>query len=219
METLSLYKTLTSVLALIIAMVGHEILHGWVAHKFKDDTAKNQGRLTINPLKHIDPIGTILVPALLFMAHAPFLFGWAKPVPINMRTVINNGGYGAAMQVSLAGIAFNLVTAVFASVLLLSLSVPTTHDGVLYLFFYLLLIQVVLINVVLAVFNLWPLPQFDGAHFLGFLGLYFGYDKIARFYQRYEAYGMFIVLLILMIPQARTLLFMPASWLLEMLLA
>lgn len=219
MENLKILEIVASVVALIVAIVGHEIMHGWVAHKFKDDTAKSQGRLTLNPIKHIDPIGSILVPVLLFMSHTPFLFGWAKPVPINMRTVINNGGYAAAMQVSLAGIAFNLVSAILASVILLSLASPLTTDSVFYIFSYLLLIKLVLINVILAVFNLWPLPQFDGAHFLSFLGLQLGSEKIARFYQRYESYGMLIVLIVLMIPPTRDLLFMPASWLLQTLLS
>lgn len=209
---------IASVLALMIAIIGHEIMHGWVAHHFGDDTAKDAGRLTVNPIKHVDPIGTILVPGMLFLAQVPFLFGWAKPVPINMRTVLNRGGYAAAMQVTLAGIAYNLLLAVIASVILLSMPAPAAEDSFAYVLLYALLFKTVLFNVILAIFNLWPIPQFDGAHFLSFLTLRMGIKQVALFYQRIEPYGIFIVLLILAIPQLRQLLFMPAIWLLNTLL-
>lgn len=218
MTELDIIKILASVLALMIAIIGHEIMHGWVAFKYGDSTAKDKGRLTLNPIKHVDPIGTILVPTLLFMAHAPFLFGWAKPVPIDTKTVIENGGYKAAMQVSLAGIAYNLFMAAFASVIFLSLSVPTDANDIVYLFIYILLLKVIMINVVLAVFNLWPIPQFDGAHFISYLGLQMGTVKIAQFYAKYERFGMLVVLIILMIPGLSHILFAPASWLYSLLL-
>ena len=214
----SVLIALASIAALMIAIIGHEIMHGWVAYRYGDSTAKNAGRLTLNPIKHIDLIGSILVPGLLFMSGAPFLFGWAKPVPIDTRVVIDNGGYSAAMQVSLAGIAYNLLMAFFASVVFLSLDMPLVSDSLLYIFFYILLIKLVLFNVILAVFNLWPVPQFDGAHFLSFLGLQMGTAKIAQFYQRYEPYGMFIIIIILMIPGLSKWLFMPAFWLQNLLL-
>lgn len=218
MSEIEIMKIAASVIALMVAIVGHEIMHGWVAYKYGDMTAKSQGRLSINPIKHIDLIGTILVPTLLFMAHAPFLFGWAKPVPIDTKTVIDNGGYNAAMQVSLAGIAYNLFVAVFASIIFLSLDFPVQGDGMSYIFIYILLSSIIMINVVLAVFNLWPIPQFDGAHFLSYLGLKLGTSKIAQFYHRYDAYGMIVVLVILMIPQLREMLFTPAIWLYQLLL-
>ncbi len=218
MATEELIKIVSSVLALIVAIVGHEIMHGWVAYRYGDMTAKSAGRLSLNPIKHVDPIGTVVVPAILFFAHAPFLFGWAKPVPIDDRVVIQNGGYNAAMQVSLAGIAYNLIMATFASVILLSMSFPTNQDDILYVFSFVLLYQIVMINIILAVFNMWPIPQFDGAHFLSYLGLQLGTAKIAQFYQRYEPYGMIIILIILMIPGLSSYLFMPAQWLRNALL-
>jgi len=218
-DDLFIIKVASSVIALMVAIIGHEIMHGWVAYKYGDDTAKSKGRLTLNPIKHVDPIGTILVPVLLFIANTPFLFGWAKPVPIDMKTVIQNGGYSAAMQVSLAGIAYNLIIATFASVVLLSMSLPNTNDEMMYIFGYILLYQIIMINIILAVFNLWPIPQFDGAHFISFLGLQMGTAKIAQFYQRYEPYGMIIILIILMIPGLSSYLFMPAQWLQHALLS
>ncbi len=215
---LQIIRITASVIALMIAIIGHEIMHGWVAYKFGDSTARDRGRLTINPVSHIDPIGSVVVPLLLFIAQAPFLFGWAKPVPIDIRTVVRNGGYPAAMQVSLAGIAYNLITAIFASVILLSLDVPHDSDGYLYIFVYVMLLNLIMINIILAVFNLWPIPQFDGAHFLSYLGLWLGTAKIAQFYQRYEPYGMIIILIILMIPGLSHYLFMPAMWLRDLLL-
>lgn len=216
---LELITALASIAALMVAIIGHEIMHGWVAFRYGDPTAYHAGRLTINPIKHIDIIGTLVVPGLLFMANAPFLFGWAKPVPIDTRVVIANGGYSAAMQVSLAGIAYNILMAAMASAVFLSLDMPLQSDSVVYIFFYIMLIKMVLFNVILAVFNLWPIPQFDGAHFLSYLGLRLGTAKIAQFYARFEPYGMFIVLAILMIPGLSRILFMPAFWLQNLLLS
>ena len=215
---LYIFSALASVLALMIAIIGHEIMHGWVAFKYGDTTAKDAGRLTLNPIKHIDPIGSILVPGLLFMAHAPFLFGWAKPVPINTREVLDRGGYKAMMQVSLAGIAYNLVMATITSIILLSLDRPELDQMTLHTFIFLTLYMTVMINIVLAVFNMWPIPQFDGAHFLSFLGLQMGTAKIAHFYAKYDRYGMLIVLVILMIPGLSKYLFLPAVWLKQLLL-
>ncbi|MDH5465700.1 MAG: site-2 protease family protein [Thiovulaceae bacterium] len=213
-----IFTALASIIALMIAIIGHEIMHGWVAFKYGDTTAKDAGRLTLNPIKHIDPIGSILVPGLLFLAHAPFLFGWAKPVPINARAVLDRGGYKAMMQVSLAGIAYNLVMATLASIVLLSLNKPNLDQMTLDTFIFITLYMTVMINIVLAVFNMWPIPQFDGAHFLSYLGLQMGSAKIAQFYNKYDRYGMFIVLIILMIPGLSKYLFLPAVWIKQLLL-
>ena len=113
MESIDWIELVAAIAALLVAIIGHEIMHGWVAHKYGDNTAKDAGRLSINPISHIDPIGSILVPASMYFIPmllgmgGGFLFGWAKPVPVNTQTVINNGGYNAAMQVSLAGIVYN----------------------------------------------------------------------------------------------------------------
>lgn len=217
MSDKEILMAVTSVVALMLAIIGHEIMHGWVAYKYGDNTAKDVGRLSINPIVHIDLVGSILVPAMLFIAHAPFLFGWAKPVPIAMHTVIRNGGYWAAMQVSLAGIAYNLVTAVLASIVFLSLDTPLVTDTTA-VFIYLLLYKLVFINIVLAVFNAWPLPQFDGANFVSYLGLQMKNAKIAQFYDKIGHYGMFIVIAILMFEPLREVLFAPALILKDLLL-
>ncbi len=225
MDSLDILKIAAAVLALAIAIIGHEIMHGWVAYMYGDTTAKNAGRLTINPLSHIDLVGTILVPAtmyflpMLFGADSGFLFGWAKPVPINTFTVINKGGFNAAMQVDLAGIVYNFTMAAFASVALVAMVAPTNADSLLYVFTYILVYQLVIINVVLGVFNLLPIPQFDGAHFIMHLALKYKMNEVAEFFYKNERYGIIIVLIILMTPLKEYVLFLPVSTILNLLLS
>ena len=224
MDFIDLLKIAASVLALLVAIIGHEIMHGWVAYKYGDMTAKNAGRLTINPISHIDPVGSILVPALmyfipmLFGSDGGFLFGWAKPVPINTRTVVDSGGFNAAMQVSLAGITYNFIVAALAAAVLLGMSQPTMNDTLFYIFAYLFVMQLVIINVVLGVFNLLPIPQFDGAHFLMYLALKFNYNTVAEWFYKMERYGMIIVLIILITPIHKYVLLMPVQFVLQLLL-
>lgn len=225
MDFIDILKIITAVLALMIAIIGHEIMHGYIAYKYGDMTAKNAGRLSINPLLHVDMVGTIIVPATLYLlpillGMGPgFIFGWAKPVPINMRTVINRGGYNAAMQVSLAGIVYNFTIAAFASMALVTMDAPITTDSVFYIFTYMLIMQLVVINVVLGVFNLLPIPQFDGAHFLMYLALKFNQKEIAEAFYRLERYGMIIVLVVLMTPLKDYLLIIPVQMVLNLLLS
>jgi Zn-dependent protease len=224
MSEIKILQIVAAIIALLIAIIGHEIMHGYIAYKYGDMTAKNAGRLSINPISHIDPIGSILVPALMYFVPliigggGGFIFGWAKPVPINMQTVVNKGGYNAAMQVSLAGIVYNFIMATFASIVLMSMSAPTTADSLLYIFFYMIVMQLVVINVVLGVFNLLPIPQLDGAHFLMYLALKFNRREIAEAFYRLERYGMIIVLIILVTPLKDYLLFMPVNLVLNLLL-
>jgi len=135
-----------------------------------------------------------------------------------MRTVINNGGYNAAMQVSLAGIVYNLFLATLASIVLLSLDQPTESDGMVYLFVYLFIIKLLLINVVLAVFNLLPIPQFDGAHFVMYLSLKAKLNSVAEFFYKAEPYGMIVVIVMLMTPLKDYLLIAPVQMILTLLL-
>lgn len=225
MDSIDLLKIAASVTALAIAIIGHEIMHGWVAYKYGDTTAKNAGRLSINPLIHIDPVGTILVPLMMYFIPmllgmgGGILFGWAKPVPINMRTVLNNGGYNAAMQVSLAGIAYNFALAALFAVFLTAMQQPMQSDGLGYIFLYLLVMQLVLINVLLGVFNLLPIPQFDGAHFVMFASMKMGFYKVAQWFERMEPYGMVIVIILLVTPLSQYVLFMPVQYVLSLLLS
>ena len=224
MESIDLLKILASVLALAIAIIGHEIAHGLVAYAYGDTTAKNAGRLSINPLIHVDLVGTIIVPATMYFlpmllgGESGFLFGWAKPVPVKMSTVIQRGGYNGAMQVDLAGIVYNFTLAVFASIAILAMSKPTTADGIVYIFAYIFVFQLLIINVVLGVFNLLPIPQFDGAHVVMHLALKHKINSIAEFFYKNERYGIIVVLIVLMTPLKDYLLLMPVQTILGLLL-
>lgn len=225
MEFIDLVKILTAVLALAVAIIGHEIMHGWVAYMYGDTTAKNANRLTINPLSHIDLVGTIIVPfatyflPMLLGADSGFLFGWAKPVPIDMGKVIRNGGYNGAMQVDLAGIVYNFTLAAFASIAVVYMSQPNSSDDLLYVFAYLFMFQLLIINVVLGVFNLLPIPQFDGAHFIMHLSLKYNFNAIAEFFYKYEKYGILIVLVIFLTPLKNYILFLPVQTILNLLIS
>ncbi|WP_373035416.1 site-2 protease family protein [Sulfurimonas sp.] len=224
MESIDLIKILAAVAALAIAIIGHEIMHGWVAYKYGDMTAKNAGRLSVNPLIHVDLVGTIIVPATMYFlpmllgGESGFLFGWAKPVPINTATVVRNGGYNAAMQVDLAGIVYNFTMATFASIAVVAMAQPTTADSLVYVFAYLFVFQLIIINVVLGVFNLLPIPQFDGAHFIMHLALKYRVNKVAEFFYKNERYGIIIVLIILMTPLKNYLLLLPVQAILQLLI-
>ncbi len=225
MDYIDILKLTASVIALAVAIIGHEIMHGYIAYKYGDFTAKNARRLSINPIKHVDLVGTIIVPALLYFiplllgGGGGFLFGWAKPVPINMRIVVDNGGYNAAMQVDLAGIVYNFTLAAFASIGITMMDAPTTADSFAYILLYLIVLQSIIINVVLGVFNLLPIPQFDGAHFIQHLAMKFHYYKVAEFFAKYEPYGMIIVLVVLMTPLKDYVLFLPVETVLSLLLS
>ena len=214
MDTLEVLKITASVIALVVAVVGHEIMHGWVAYKYGDNTAKSLGRLSINPIVHIDLVGTIIIPTLLYVMHAPFLFGWAKPVPIDMDKVIDRGGYGAAIAVSLAGITYNFILAIFAATLL-PLAYPPS--SMMSAFIYLFLAQSVMINVVLGVFNLWPIPPLDGSQALRYFSAKLKWYSFVEFYDKIYPYGMLILFAILFTPIA-DIFFAPVGIILKMIL-
>ena len=202
-------KVLATILALLIAIIGHEIMHGLIAYQYGDSTAKALGRLSINPIPHIDIIGSLILPLSLYFIGAPFLLGWAKPVPVDINRVIQNGGYLGALNVSLAGVLYNILLAIIASVILNTFSQP---DTLMDLFVYYLFFQLVIINVVLAVFNLWIIPRFDGANAFIYISLMFGTRKISDFYSKIEKYYLIILVVILMIPEVQHVLFTPAIW-------
>ena len=214
MSEAELLKIVAMVIALAVAIIGHEIMHGWVAYRYGDTTAKSLGRLTINPLVHVDPVGTILVPAVLFFSGAPFIFGWAKPVPININTVMRNGGAKAAVMVSLAGITYNFLLAAFCATLFPLFMNPESITGA---FIALLLYQMVLINVLLGVFNLWPIPPLDGAQAVRYLAEGLHWRRFATWYDKIYPYGMIILVAILFTPISHYL-FEPVSWIVNWLL-
>ena len=183
------------IIVLLVAIIGHEIMHGFVALKYGDDTAKVAGRLSPNPIRHIDIFGSIILPLGLFLVQSPFLFGWAKPVPVDIGRVIEKGDFNGAIAVSLAGIAYNLFVALIAAILL-----RTFFDGELQGFSTIVayfLMLCVIYNIVLAVFNLLPIPPLDGSQALGYLSLKFGSDKIPLFFNRIERFGIIILMAIL----------------------
>ncbi len=214
MNEVEILKLVASVSALIVAVVGHEIMHGWVAYRYGDMTAKNQGRLRLNPLIHIDPVGSLLVPGVLYFSGAPFIFGWAKPVPVDIRTVMRNGGAKGAVSVALAGIVFNLVSAAVAATIFPALF----HiDGYLSAFVALFTYEFFIISLVLAVFNLWPIPPLDGAQALRYLAEGLKWRRFTTLYDRIYPYGMLLLFAILFTPLS-TVLFAPVNWLAHILL-
>ena len=166
---------------LVIAIVFHEVAHGWVALALGDPTAREQRRLTLNPLRHVDPIGTIVVPGMLALASLP-TFGWAKPVPVNQRR-LRNPRYGM-MAVAAAGPLTNFVLAAIGAVALGLLARSAgAGDGTSFL--ALNLQNFIFINIFLALFNLLPIPPFDGSHIVeGLLP-----RRAARTYARLRPWG------------------------------
>ncbi|WP_201353363.1 site-2 protease family protein [Hydrogenimonas urashimensis] len=207
-------KIAAIVLSLMVAIIGHEIMHGWVAYRFGDPTAKAAGRLSANPIVHVDPVGTIFVPLLLYVSGAPFLFGWAKPVPVNIHTVIGNGGFKAAVAVALAGVTWNFLLAGISALLFPMFEHP---HSLLSAFIGLFLMYSVIYNVVLGVFNLWPFPPLDGANALRYLAMEYRWKAVVDLLNRIEPIGMILLIIVIATPLSNWF-FLPASWLINLLL-
>ena len=176
-QTLLIY-----IIPLLFAITLHEAAHGWIASKLGDHTARMMGRVTLDPTKHIDPIGTIAIPLVLLLSSSGFIFGWAKPVPINLNALRN--GKNGMIWVALAGPGANIVMAVcwlFLMIIAINMNIAV-------------LIEMgrigILVNCVLAVFNLLPIPPLDGSRVISALLP----NRLAYQYNQLEQYGLYILL-------------------------
>ena len=202
--------------ALLFAVIIHELGHGIIAYRLGDPTPKVSGRLTFNPIPHIDPLGSIILPALLMLIKAPFIFGWAKPVPINPMN-FKKLGYRKGMAVTaFAGPGINFVAAVFFGVIYQFLSsqsvlvgiVSTFGEGFFRSIIYPILIFLqysVSINVILAIFNLIPIPPLDGGRILMSLLPPHLENKL----EPLEQWGFFIVIILLAVGALNFLIIPP----------
>ncbi len=199
--TLTIQKIAIWAIPLLFAITVHEVAHGWIASKLGDQTARLAGRLTLNPIKHVDLVGTVLVPLVLLLTKAGFIFGWAKPVPIDARN-LHNPKRDMAM-VAAAGPLSNLLMAfIWALVAKVGyfllgsnewLGVPLTLMGN----------AGIMVNIVLGVLNCLPIPPLDGSRILSNLLP----SRAAYFLYKIEPYGLIILILLMLSPLWRLVLF------------
>jgi len=189
-----IYEIAVWLVPLVIAIVFHEVAHGLVARRLGDPTAEEARRLSFNPIRHIDPFGTIILPLLLAVTHAGAIFGWAKPVPVNYRRLRNPRR--DMVLVALAGPGMNLLLAIVgALVLAATLSFSSNPDSLGTAFLAGNALNFVLINLFLAVFNLLPIPPFDGGHVVqGLLP-----PPLAQSFARIGRYSLLVLVVLLLV--------------------
>ena len=212
MDASIIQKISVWVIPVLFAISLHEAAHAWMANRKGDATAKLLGRLTFNPFKHIDPVGTVVVPAVM-IALTGFAFGWAKPVPVDARNF--KDPKKDMMWVAMAGPASNLIMAVFWAITLRLGAMSYDGSSSISLFVIYASVAGIIINTVLCVLNLLPVPPLDGSRILsGFLSA-----KASQVYNKIEPYGFFIVVALLatgllgllLSPFINTILFSMAS--------
>ena len=204
----TIYQALTLIVPLVIAIVFHEVAHGYVAKLLGDPTASERGRLTLNPLKHVDPIGTIIFPGLLALTSMP-VFGWAKPVPVIAQRM-RNPRLGMMLSAA-AGPGMNLLMALVSAVLMGMMVLVYPSDqapSAVVTFLFSSLRTFISLNVFIALFNMLPIPPFDGSHIVeGLLprGLAQAYGQVRR-------HGMLLVILLIVILPQLVPGFDPVGW-------
>ncbi len=193
--TETIYQAAALIIPLILAIVFHEVAHGWTARALGDPTAADLGRLSLNPIKHVDPFGTIILPAMLKLAGMP-MFGWAKPVPVIKERL--RKPRRDMMIVAAAGPGSNLVMGLIGAVLLgllLRSGGGTSEQGAIIGFVMLNLFNFILINIFLALFNLLPIPPFDGGHIVeGLLP-----PQLAARYGALHKYALLVMILLIVV--------------------
>jgi len=205
MDASTIQKITIWILPVLLAVSLHEAAHAWMANKKGDSTARLLGRLSFNPLKHIDPIGTILVPVVMIFLTG-FAFGWAKPVPVNTRNLHNPKQ--DMMWVALAGPVSNFIMAILWAVMLNISVLFVDSRSSISLFFLLMPIAGITINVILGVLNLLPIPPLDGGRIMaGLLS-----PKASIQYSKIEPYGFFIVIALMFSGLLSIIIFPVINW-------
>jgi len=185
-----MYGIAVGAIPVLFAVTLHEVAHGWVASLRGDPTAEMLGRLSLNPLKHIDPVGTILVPGLMLL-FSPYLFGWAKPVPVSFNRL--NHPKSDMIFVALAGPLANLLMAILWVMVLKLTLVSGLKGGVAEDWLYAMAEIGIFINIILGAFNLLPIPPLDGGRVLRGLVP----ESIGRYLDRIEPFGLIILVVLL----------------------